>query len=425
MRKALVMFIVVLAAAVLPVVAQTAQQPPATQPEVAPESQASSRKVILDRNEYDAYITALRAKDPATKAFLMEDFVKQYPKTVMRAEALEEALAGYQAAGNGAKVEEIAAVLLKENPLHVQARAVVVSFARARVTDPETAAVLKAEAEKGLEALAAWRKRPEVADADFALMQNSLSAIFNGALGFAALQEKNYTAARDYYMKAVQINPNSLEDVYQLGVACLEMNPMDLNGFWYVAKASYLAGPEGKSGILGYAKPKYRAFHGNTEGWDEIVAAAATQLAPPPEIAQIKPAPTECDMAVEAVKNNDPANLSIGDWEFILSKRDCTPANKEAADKVWQAIQRLQKDGKQKLELQVEVIASDKHTIDAAADEFYQKENKADLHVVMAQAMIKPPPVGGTIIVVGLLTDYTPKPFMFTMEKGEWRKVRK
>ena len=58
-----------------------------------------------------------------------------------------------------------------------------------------------------------------------------------------------------------------------------------------------------------------------------------------------KTTPSPAEFAVSAVKDNDPADLSFSGYEFILSCRDASAASKEAADKVWAAIQAKQKNG--------------------------------------------------------------------------------
>ncbi len=65
----------------------------------------TSQKVIKDPAEYNAYITALNTTDPAAKAAAMEAFVTQYPNSIVKIDALEQAMAAYQQANNQQKVE--------------------------------------------------------------------------------------------------------------------------------------------------------------------------------------------------------------------------------------------------------------------------------------------------------------------------------
>jgi hypothetical protein len=104
----------------------------------------------------------------------------------------------------------------------------------------------------------------------------------------------------------------------------------------------------------------------------------------------------------------------------VLSCRDKTPANKEAADKVWAFIQAKEKNGEAKLKMPVKVVASpDPTTLDVAVSDDNQAANKADMRVTMDKPMTKPPAPGANIDIIGVISEYTPDPFMFTMTKGE------
>jgi hypothetical protein len=104
----------------------------------------------------------------------------------------------------------------------------------------------------------------------------------------------------------------------------------------------------------------------------------------------------------------------------VLSCRDKSPANKTAADRVWQDIQTKEKNGEAKLKIPVKVIAvPDNNSLDVALGEDNQAANKADMHVTMDKPMTKPPAVGSNIDIIGVISEYTPDPFMFTMTKGD------
>ncbi len=81
-----------------------------------------------------------------------------------------------------------------------------------------------------------------MSDADFAKLHNNFTAIFDGAVGFAALQKKDYATAQKDFREAVsdEAQPD-LVDVYQLATADLEAKPMNPEGFWFIIKASQLA----------------------------------------------------------------------------------------------------------------------------------------------------------------------------------------
>ena len=431
MRKVLVTFVLALTGVSL---AQGNPQPQATTPSgqspaAQPSTTPANQKVIKDPAEYNAYITALNTQDPAQRAAAMEAFVTKYPQSVVMTDALEQAMAAYQQAGNAAQVEATAKRILQLMPNNIRALAIVVAIDRGKATGGDQAALKEmcTSSQTGVQQLPSWQKPEGMNDADFQKLRNQMSDIFFGASGFCALQNKDYAGARTAYQKAFEIDPTNLQDVYQLSVADLEMNPIDLNGFWYCGKAISLAqrlnNPQAVSGMAAYCKSKYKRFHGTEEGWDQIAAAAATQNAPGPEIAAIKAAPTPAEIACKAVQENDPAQLSFADWEYILQYRDSgAPCNKEAADKVWQAIQSKQKSDSgevAKLKIPVKVVSSSGDSIEAAITDDNQQANKPDLHIVLAKPVAKPPAAGATIDVVGNITDYTPSPFMFTMTGAE------
>ena len=400
---------------------------PGPQATAGQEQPAGQGKQIKDAAEYNAYIAALNTQDPKQKAAAMMAFLQQYPSTIMRPEALEQARAAYQAAGDVQKLEEICRLILRENPSDVQSLALVTAIDRNKGT-PESAAQARAEAEKGLQALPGWKKPEGTSDADFETVKKQMTIVFNGATGFGALQAKDYAAAKNFYKKSIegaQLRPENMQDVYQLSIAELEANPIDVDGFWYAAKAINLAGNNAQTvqSITTYAKSRYKKYHGSYDGWDQIVAGAATQNEPPANFsASIKLAPTPCDLAVDAVKQNDPDQLSYSDREFILAHANCSAANKEAADKVWQAIVKKEKNSEGaevKLKLTMQVISATKESVQGALSDDNKEAKKADITVRLEKPVLRPPVAGTTVDVVGVLTSYTPEPFMFTMEKGD------
>jgi tetratricopeptide (TPR) repeat protein len=403
----------------------TLAQQPASPPDKPPKQGGPvGQKVVKDADEYNAYIKALKTDDPAKKAAAMEAFVARYPKSVVRVDALEQAMAGYQQSGNRAKVEETANRILGLDPRNVRALAVVTVLERSHATEGQTDLVAKVRehAELGLKMLPGWKKPEGFDDASYKKMRDQMAGVFNGAAGFAALQAKDYAKAAGYYRIAVKLDPGNLQETYQLAIAELQSDPIDPGGFWYISKAITLAKGNAAAlqNITDYGKAKYRQYHGGEDGWDDIVARAATQAAPSADFAStIKPALSLAEIAVKAVRENDPATLSFSDWEFVLGQRDASAANKDAAEKVWQAIRARERNGAAKLKFPVKVISASRDTILAAVTGDNQKANKADLQITTTQQMGTPPTAGASIEIIGIITDYVPSPFMFIMREGE------
>ena len=387
-------------------------------------AEAQQQKVIKDQAEYNAYIAALNTKAPAQKAAAMEAFAAKYPHSIVRIDAFEQAMAAWQAAGNRDKVAVSAAQILQIEPDNVRALSVQAFLLRARATQGDTSALapLRASAERGLAQLPKWPRPQGISDADFATLKRQMTSILNGAMGFVELQTKDYAKARPYYVAAVESDPSDLQNVYQLSIACLEATPLNVDGFWYAARAIALAGNNAaaRDSITKYAAAKYRIYHGSDAGWDNLLTKARAGSALPPDFAKsIKPAPTTAELAVKAVAENDPKDLSISDWEIVLANRDASPANGAAADKVWHHIQSLQMSGAAKIKLPLKVIVGTSKSVFGAITEEHQKTNTIDLKVQLAKPVDKPPAVGSRIFVTGVIKKYDPKPFVFLMEDGE------
>lgn len=372
----------------------------------------NSQKVIRDPAEYRAYNNAVNMRDPAKRAAALEDFVLNYPGSVAKIEALEHAMAAYQQSGNNTKLEETARRVLVLQPNSVRALAIMTYLARAN--DTGHSEELCNNAQKGLRELSHWQEPEGIAEGESRKLWAQMTAIFNGAAGFCALQDKNYSAARNYYMKALQVNPNNMVDAYQLGITDLEMNPVDANGFWYIARAMNLAQAQGNSaasqGMDTYAKEKYRSYHGSDDGWTELVRTAVSENAPPAGFTVVK-ARTPAELALLAF-HDDPFTFS--DRELILTYRDASPANKEAADKVWQALR-----DRSRMKVPIKVISATREVIEGAITDENQNANKPDIRIVLQNAMPHQPSAGSLVEVTGVMTSYTPQPFMFVMGNGE------
>src|SRR5215467_7221351 len=132
MRRVLATFVLALTTAALAQGSSPTQQPaapagqqPAQQPGAAEQSGTpTSQKVIKDPAEYNAYITALNTTDPAAKGAAMEAFVAQYPNSIVKVEALEQAMGAYEAAKNQQKVQQLAGSILQIEPNNVRALAI-------------------------------------------------------------------------------------------------------------------------------------------------------------------------------------------------------------------------------------------------------------------------------------------------------------
>ena len=184
--------------------------------ELHPKRLDQSRKVIHDRDEYNAYMAALELSDPRQKATAMEEFVTRYPKSVVMMDALAQAMAAYRASGNAAKVGETATRLLQLQP-DLRPLSIIIFLARdcaTRGTTIYTQSIgkqLLQLSQRGLAALPEWQETQGASLPEGAKLRDEMAAIFAGAAGWGALQNRDYATARQFYQKALTIDPQNVQ----------------------------------------------------------------------------------------------------------------------------------------------------------------------------------------------------------------------
>src|SRR5271157_969912 len=203
--------------------------------QAAGQAAAAQKPQIKDPAEYNAYVNAVQQADPAAKAQAIEAFLQTYPNTVMKEDALVSLMGAYQQAGNASKTIDTASRVLQANPSNVRALALLAYYYRSLAAQggadaPKNCDQAAQYGQKGLDALPSVSKEG-LSDADFTKFHNDLSSIFDGAVGFAALQKKDMATAQKDMREAVEheSQPN-IADIYPLATADLEAKPMNPEG---------------------------------------------------------------------------------------------------------------------------------------------------------------------------------------------------
>jgi hypothetical protein len=414
MKKSLVMMLLVLASAALvqQSVAQAAGQP-------AQAGAPAQKKEIKDPAEYNAYVNAIQQKDAAQKAQLLEAFIQTYPNSVMKEDALELLMAAYQQSQDMQKTLDAANRVLQADPHNVRALALLAYSYRAAASQggPQMAdnlAKAKQYGEQGLQALQTMQKPDGMSADDFTKLHNETGAIFDGAVGFAALQAKDFpTAQKDLHEAVADESQPNIADIYPLATADLEAKPMNPEGFWFIVKAANLAQGAGQQQILDYGRKKYIRYHGSEDGWNDIVnqAKTSTSVMPPAgfTVAAAPPPPSPAEQAADLVKSKTPVQMSFAEWELVLSS-----GNQQAADTVFNAIK-----GKA-VKLGANVISATSTSVQLAGSEDDIDAKKADITLSMAKPIPAKlmPQVGASMAFQGTVSSYTPNPFMMMMTDG-------
>ncbi len=250
---------------------------------------------IQDPAESDAFTHAMSKANPAEHAAAMEAFAAAYPNSPARVEALAQAMAAYQRLGDQGKVAGTAQRIIEAQPGNLRALAILTAIERDHVNhgDASALAAMREHAAKGSAELAAWAKPTDMPDDAYKALHDTMAVVFDGARGMALLQAKDFDGARRAYLKALAIDPDNMENAYQIGVDEMQMKPVRVSGFWWLARAVDLAGAAHNDAVQQalstYAQGKYDAFHGSDDGWNEIVLDAADKSMPPDDF-EVSPA---------------------------------------------------------------------------------------------------------------------------------------
>ncbi|HEV2112550.1 MAG TPA: hypothetical protein VGR50_00290 [Terriglobales bacterium] len=395
------------AALALPLMAQdpsSQAQPGTTQPQ--------QKKEIKDPAEYNSYVAAIGMSDSGQKAAALEQFVAQYPNSVMKGDALQQIMGAYQQANNIPKAADAATKLLQAEPNNVAALYLLalINKANAQTGNAQAAAAARQYGERGLQALPGFTK-PDAMGADaYESARKQMAAGFNGAAGFGAFMAKDYPAAQKYLSAAVQATPDDFLTNYQLAAAYLEMKPLNPLGFWYGARAISLSksSPQVNTQITKYVQTKYENYHGGTDGWDQILAAAASSSNPPANFTVTQETPAT--RAAKIASSGDPKTMDFGSWQIVL-----TDADPQVADNFWNQIKGVPQA------FQAKVIEADKGKLLVAATVDAMTANKADTEITMAAPIpVKLiPKVGETIGVQGVPMSYDKNPYLLHMDQGK------
>ncbi len=273
-----------------------AQQPAPHAATPLPATDEPAKKAIKDHAEYEAYASAVKIQDPTQRATALEAFAQKYPRSVALGQALAEALAAWQQAGNPDQVVDTAKRLLVVQPANIRAVAIVVALDRAKAAqlqqaDPVLMNELCRFSTNGLSELPAWQMPAGMSDAQFTALRNGMTVIFNGGAGTCALNQNDLPKARETLGRAVVIDSTDLQSLWQLSIADLESTPVDPNGFWYCARAIAIAmraqNQPATDAAASYCDKKYAAYHGAPDGWNPILVAAQSQDAPPDGFAKL------------------------------------------------------------------------------------------------------------------------------------------
>jgi hypothetical protein len=413
----------------------TVVQPCFAQDASAPAAGQAAGQIQMSPEEYKAYNDADTAATPAAQAAAWEAYLKAYPNSAVKKDALAKLMFAYYKANDPAKTLDAADRLLQADPKQLQAlylEAFLRRSAADALTDPaaKTAALDKAAgyAQTGL----GVGKPAAMDDATF----KSATATFQGAIADDDISKKDYTDAITAFKTelggvtpdATQAPGAVLQDVFYLANAYQQSTPPDyLNCAWYATRAAAFAG-QYVSAIQPTATYCYKKYHGSTDGYEKLQALVKTSLTPPVDLGTtITAAPKPIDYVKQTIASTpDLAKLAPGDKEFVYQYGNVPdpktgtvdPATgqidpktqKTYADEVFDSVK-----GKSVSFGDALVISATADAVQVAFSDDSVQSKTADFTFNMKEPLKVVPKAGDKIKLQGTYASYTSSPVMVTM----------
>ena len=382
--------------------------------------QAASGQVQLDPAEFADYDAATKQPTAQAQAPALEAFLIKYPKSQVKADVLQRIMIAYSSF-DPAKAITAADNVLQVTPDNYQAYVIEVAYredAAQKQTDPAgRQSGLDAAADYAQKALA-LNKPTGMADADFQALKTKFTPTFYSAIGTADLAKKDYPGAIAAYKSELgsvpvaqtQVPGTQLQDTFFLGYAYSQSSPPDyLNCTFYATRAASFAPDTFKPQFQPTATYCYKKYHGGTDGYDTVTAAAQANLNPPSGFS-VTPAPTNEDIVKKTIADTpDLATLALSDKEFILQY-----GKADDADKVFATIK-----GKTTEIPDATFISGTADKIMVAVSDDAVQSKTADFTYNMKIPLKTIPAAGSKVTLTGTYTSYTQTPLMITMDGGE------
>jgi hypothetical protein len=394
-------------------------------------SGSTDQITIKDPAEFNGYSNCTTQTTPQAKASACEAFLTQYPQSVVKKAVLDAVVDAYSQF-DPVKAVDAAKRLLQIDPNNLKSMYLIAAIDKQQAAaNPAQAPQLlddaAAEAAKGLAAT----KPTDVKDADWTKQKSATDPVFYSIESNDELYSKKdlpgavaaFRTELEYLAKnnpdATKVAPG-LNDTLLLGQTYTQLTPPDMiNGVWFLARAENFAPANYKPVIDKQARYWYKRFHGKEDGYDAVLAAAATSIFPPPDF-KIDPAPTSKDIADGVVASTpDLSTLALGDKEYILAN-----ASQANAEKLWAIL----KDQTSQIPGTVLAVSDDGTQLKIAVTEDAKADKKPDFTVNLKKPLTEKekPAVGSDETnLIGTYDSYTQNPSQIIMRDGELQVTKK
>jgi len=237
----------------------------------------------------------------------------------------------------------------------------------------------------------------------------TFQAAAHKTLGWVAMQRKNWPDAESEFSKVLAAQPNDAETAYFMGSSILQEKKTERysDAMFYLAHAIGVSGagalPAPTSAqVQDYLKKTYTAWHGNLDGYDQLISSAKSSATPPSGfhiMSKVEVAQKKVDEENEKMKNNP----ALAQWNGL---RDLL-ATPDGAAKFPTEIKGAQIPTK----FTGKVVSAEGKTVTVAVSDPNTPDAKLELSSTI-KCKVDP---GTAVTFEGMPESFTASPYMLTM----------
>ncbi len=247
---------------------------------------AAAQPQCKDQQECDLYNAILKDTNPKTKLDKLQQWQSKYPDSAFKKVRGTLLITTYAAAGQPKEAVAAAKQSLADDPKDFNALYYTMFLTRQLYGTNQQPAVLD-DGEKAANALLGdlGTPPPGVTADQWAKLRPDLEVLAHVTLGFVGMQRKNWDGAEAELKKALAVKPNNSEVDYMLGFTLASKKENSAALYYYGRAASYDGegglSAQQRQGVQAEVQKIYVIYHGNTEGFSDLLAAAKAQPNPP------------------------------------------------------------------------------------------------------------------------------------------------
>jgi tetratricopeptide (TPR) repeat protein len=250
---------------------------------------AAGQPQYKDPGEFTLYDSILKDTTPKTRLEKLQDWQTKYASTDFEKQREQLFLDTYIKLNEPKEAVAEAKQILADNPKDFTSLYYTMYFTRALAGDKPTPDVLE-QGEKAAAAIVANidTPPPNVTADQWKGARTPVETLGHSTLGWIAMQRENWDAAEAEFQKSLALDANNGELDYFMGtVLASEKRREKLSAelFYFARAASYegtgALAPAGRQQVMDFVKKAYVKDHGSEEGFNDLVAMAKAQAAPP------------------------------------------------------------------------------------------------------------------------------------------------